>query len=90
MGSTGEGETGGCQIPDAGGEESGDWVRGRLGGGEARNAEVGPGVVMLIAELCRGYRCRSRKIKSAFIAIKRYKTLTYFLTTNFIFAYKQK
>jgi hypothetical protein len=27
------------------------------------NSEVGPGVVLLVAELCRGYRCGSRKKK---------------------------
>jgi hypothetical protein len=29
------------------------------------NSEVGPGVVLLVAELCRGYRCGSRKKRKA-------------------------
>ena len=28
------------------------------------NSELGPGVVLLVAELCRGYRCGVRKIKA--------------------------
>ena len=50
-----------------GGREAGKKLKGeRLkvkGGrieGEA-NSELGPGVVLLVAELCRGYRCGHRK-----------------------------
>ncbi len=28
------------------------------------NSELGPGVVLLVAGLCRGYRCGMRKIKA--------------------------
>jgi hypothetical protein len=45
-------------LEKGGAGRTGDGVRGRVG---VWKVEVGPCVVLLVAELCRGFRCGRRK-----------------------------